>query len=253
MVKPCFDLTAQVPAGGVVNPEFVQLIKDGDRSTDNPNSPRNVITGFYWKPPFKPAREEEFLSAALLEKMGEQKYPGDLIPSENWPNVAPGNWGPINATAPKHFNTSAIARHEQKSPFYGFEVMLIRLFRITRCSTWGHWVNWGSFLVGPEMISIPHSRWSVRCAMCLSSTNPTAVVTRNTSSLKLDMAAILKNRKNLQRFSSNISPNANALFFNEKTSYLLQLVFSFFPPPPPPPPPPFGSKQVHLNSSTKPS
>lgn len=99
--EPCFPDFAG-SGGGVVNPVFVQLIKDGDRSTDDQNSPRNVINGFYYKPPFLAEREEDFLTASLMEKMGDDRYPGDLTPSENWPNVAPGKWGPINAGAPKY-------------------------------------------------------------------------------------------------------------------------------------------------------
>jgi hypothetical protein len=45
---------------------------------------------------------EEFLTAALLEKMGDDRYPGDSVPSPNWPNAAPGVWGPINAGSPKY-------------------------------------------------------------------------------------------------------------------------------------------------------
>jgi len=89
--------------GGTVNPDFPKLMAAGDRSTDNPQaSPRVVMNGFYWKPPFRPAREEELLSSLLLEKVGEQKYPGDFVPSNNWPNVAPGKFGPINAISPKY-------------------------------------------------------------------------------------------------------------------------------------------------------
>lgn len=93
--------------GGVVNPEFTRLIAEGDRSSDNPQaSPRVVMNSFYWKPPFVPAREEALLSGLLLEKVGPQKYPGDSVPSENWPNVAPGRWGPINAISPKYVGDS---------------------------------------------------------------------------------------------------------------------------------------------------
>ncbi|GAB4153129.1 MAG: alpha/beta hydrolase [Candidatus Promineifilaceae bacterium] len=98
---PCYADYAG-SGGGVVNPEFVRRIKEGDRSADDPNSPRNVINTFYYKAPFRAAREEAFLSAALLEKMGNDRYPGDFTPSANWPNVAPGQWGPINAGSPKY-------------------------------------------------------------------------------------------------------------------------------------------------------
>ncbi len=89
--------------GGVVNPQFAQAMAAGDRSTDNPQAaPRNVMNNFYWKPPFKPAREEELLSSLLSEHIGEREYPGDLVPSANWPGVAPGVWGPANALSPKY-------------------------------------------------------------------------------------------------------------------------------------------------------
>lgn len=93
--------------GGVVNPDFPKLIAAGDRSTDNPQaSPRVVMNSFYWKPPFKPAREEDLLSSLMTEKIGGQKYPGDSVPSANWPNVAPGKFGPINALSPKYVGDS---------------------------------------------------------------------------------------------------------------------------------------------------
>ncbi|MCO6449888.1 MAG: alpha/beta hydrolase [Caldilineales bacterium] len=97
---PCYNDFAG-SGGGTVNPEFVNRIIAQDRSADDPNCPRNVINTFYYKAPFSSGREEAFLTAALQEKMGEQKYPGDLTPSDNWPNVAPGVWGPINAGSPK--------------------------------------------------------------------------------------------------------------------------------------------------------
>jgi pimeloyl-ACP methyl ester carboxylesterase len=93
--------------GGTVNPDFPRLIGEGDRSTDDPQaSPRVVMNSFYWKPPFKPEREEELLSGLLSEKIGPERYPGDQVPSENWPNVAPGKWGPVNAISPKYVGDS---------------------------------------------------------------------------------------------------------------------------------------------------
>src|SRR5512134_1018664 len=103
---PCYDDFAG-SGGGVVNPEFPKLMAAGDRSTDNPQaSPRVVMNSFYWKPPFIPAREEDLLSSLMTEKVGEQKYPGDFVPSNNWPNVAPGKFGPINALSPKYVGDS---------------------------------------------------------------------------------------------------------------------------------------------------
>jgi pimeloyl-ACP methyl ester carboxylesterase len=93
--------------GGVVNPDFPRLIQEQDRSSDNPQaSPRVVMNSFYWKPPFKPEREEDLLSSLLTEKIGPEKYPGDFVASPNWPNVAPGKWGAINASSPKYIGDS---------------------------------------------------------------------------------------------------------------------------------------------------
>ncbi len=86
--------------GGVVNGAFVERIQMGDRSADDANSPRNIINTFYYKTGFTAAREEDFLTSALQEKTGPERYPGDFVASENWPNVAPGRLGPVNAWSP---------------------------------------------------------------------------------------------------------------------------------------------------------
>ena len=97
---PCYPDYAGT-GGGVVNPTFVQRIMAGDRSADDPNSPRNVINAFYYKPPFRAAREEDFLTGAMAEKMGTDRYPGDFEASPNWPGVRPGLLGPTNAFSAK--------------------------------------------------------------------------------------------------------------------------------------------------------
>ena len=112
---PCYaDFAGS--GGGTVNPEFVKRLSEQDRSTEDPNSPRNVMNAFFYKPPFRAEREEDYLSAILTEKLGEDRYPGDLNPSENWPNVAPGVKGPINALTPAYFNTSGIVDLADKPP-----------------------------------------------------------------------------------------------------------------------------------------
>ena len=89
--------------GGVVNPTFTQLMAEGNRAADNPQaSPRIVMNSFYWKPPFKPTREEDLLSSLLSEHIGAREYPGDMVASPNWPGAAPGVWGPANALSPKY-------------------------------------------------------------------------------------------------------------------------------------------------------
>lgn len=99
---PCYSDFAG-SGGGTVNAEFAKKMKEGDVSADDPqSSPRNVMNTYYWKPPFRPEREEALLRSLLSERVGEDAYPGDFEPSENWPNVAPGKYGPVNASSPKY-------------------------------------------------------------------------------------------------------------------------------------------------------
>ena len=112
---PCYPDWAG-SGGGIVNPEFPKLMAGGDRSSDNPQaSPRVVMNSFYWKPPFKPSREEDLLTSLMTEKVGGDKYPGDFVMSANWPNVGPGKWGPINALSPKYVGDS-VQRFINASP-----------------------------------------------------------------------------------------------------------------------------------------
>ncbi|TNE30356.1 MAG: alpha/beta hydrolase [Bacteroidetes bacterium] len=99
---PCYSDFAG-SGGGTVNAGFARRMKEGDTSEEDPNaSPRVVMNSFYWKPPFRPAREEKLLLSMISERVGEDAYPGDFVASENWPNVAPGIYGPVNASSPKY-------------------------------------------------------------------------------------------------------------------------------------------------------
>lgn len=100
--------------GGTASPEFVRRLSEGDRGDDDPNSPRNVMNAFYFKPPFRSSREEVFLSSVLTTKTGEGNYPGDATGSENWPTVAPGTKGVNNSISPKYCNLEAFADIEPK-------------------------------------------------------------------------------------------------------------------------------------------
>lgn len=89
--------------GGIVVNEFAERIKARDRSTDDPlYSPRNVMNRLFWKAGFRAKREEDILTSLLQIHFGEQQYPGDYVPSDYWPGVAPGKFGPVNAISPKY-------------------------------------------------------------------------------------------------------------------------------------------------------
>ncbi len=102
--------------GGTVNTAFPPMLTAGERG-DGQGTPRWTMQSFYFKPPFKPAREEDLLSSMLDTHVGEQDYPGDMNPSSNWPNVAPGKWGMVNALSPAYAkDPSALYGLDYKPP-----------------------------------------------------------------------------------------------------------------------------------------
>ncbi|MCA9696378.1 MAG: alpha/beta hydrolase, partial [Myxococcales bacterium] len=107
---PCYaDFAGS--GGGTANPQFVELMAAKDTGSDQQASPRNVMNAFYWKPPFRPepAREDAYLDGLLATATGPDNYPGDMNPSANWPNVAPGTRGINNALSPKFCNQGGFA------------------------------------------------------------------------------------------------------------------------------------------------
>ena len=114
--EPCFPDHAGSGAGGV-NPEFVVQMKAQNReSGESPMLPRNVLNFTYWRPPFRAAREEDFLTSLLQTAIGDYNYPGDWAPSPNWPGFAPGPHGVLNAFSPKYFNAAGIVSLDPKPP-----------------------------------------------------------------------------------------------------------------------------------------
>jgi pimeloyl-ACP methyl ester carboxylesterase len=114
---PCFPDYAG-SGGGTVSPEFVRRLASGDRSSESPLSPRNVIRSSYWAPTHQePADREDLLVDEMLKSLiGDDGYPGDSTPSEHWPGVAPGTRGIINALSGKYCNWSGIVHIDPKPP-----------------------------------------------------------------------------------------------------------------------------------------
>jgi pimeloyl-ACP methyl ester carboxylesterase len=86
------------------------------------------MTSSYWSPNHTEPREEELLDELLKSAIGDDFYPGDVTPSENWPGVAPGTRGIINALSPKYCNWSGLADLDPKPPIlwtYGSEDVVI--------------------------------------------------------------------------------------------------------------------------------
>ncbi|MDR3083415.1 MAG: alpha/beta hydrolase [Streptomyces sp.] len=102
---------------GSVNPDFVRRIAEGDTSADEPvSSPRVVMHTFFWSPEYKAPDEDELLAEVLLTKTGDGFYPGDSVPSRNWPGTAPGRRGVTNALAPIYCDLSAVAGLDPRVP-----------------------------------------------------------------------------------------------------------------------------------------
>jgi len=114
---PCWSDYAG-SGGGTGSPDFTRRIAEGDRSGDDPASPRNVMNTSYWSPEHRepPDREEILLGEILKSQTGDDGYPGDLVVSENWPTVAPGTRGILNALSPKHCDWSGIVALDPKPP-----------------------------------------------------------------------------------------------------------------------------------------
>jgi pimeloyl-ACP methyl ester carboxylesterase len=114
---PCFPDHAG-SGGGTASSEFTQRLAAGDRTSDSPFSPRNVMNSSYWSPRHREpvGREEVLLDEVLKSVTGDDGYPGDSTPSEHWPGVAPGTRGILNALSGRYCRWSDIVDTDPKPP-----------------------------------------------------------------------------------------------------------------------------------------
>lgn len=104
--------------GGTGNAEFTKRIADHDTSSDSPFSPRTVMNSSYWATSHheSPEREDMLLEEVLKSVTGDDGYPGDSVPSENWPGMAPGTRGILNALSGKYCHWADIVSLAPKPP-----------------------------------------------------------------------------------------------------------------------------------------
>src|SRR5690349_3253388 len=104
--------------GGTGSPDFTTRLASGDRSTEDQTSPRNVMNSSYWQSGHRepPEREEMLLTEILKSVTGDDGYPGDSTTSENWPGVAPGTRGILNALCGKYCRWDGIVDLDPKPP-----------------------------------------------------------------------------------------------------------------------------------------
>ncbi|WP_054949220.1 alpha/beta fold hydrolase [Numidum massiliense] len=114
---PCYPNNAG-SGGGTVNQQFVESIRTQNRSTEDANSPRQVLNQFYFKPPFRVTedKEEAFVDSMLSTRVGEGFYPGSFETCNEWPGVIPGTDGVNNALSPKYMNLSSFVQIAPKPP-----------------------------------------------------------------------------------------------------------------------------------------
>ena len=114
---PCFPDWAGT-GGGTGNLDFMQRIADHDTSTESPFSPRNVMNSSYWPATHhEPKEREDMLLDEILKSVtGDDGYPGDSVPSANWPGMAPGTRGIINALSGKYCRWADIVDVSPKPP-----------------------------------------------------------------------------------------------------------------------------------------
>ncbi len=97
---PCWDDFAG-SGGGLINPQLVERLQHGDDGLESPFSPRNALRTLLVVPGTIPENEDALVASMLTTHLGDQAYPGDMVPSGNWPFVAPGTMGVNNALSPK--------------------------------------------------------------------------------------------------------------------------------------------------------
>ena len=104
--------------GGTGNPEFTARLAASDASDVGDTAPRNVMNTSYWRVGHKesPEREDMLVAEILKSATGDDGYPGDTSTSGNWPGVAPGTRGILNALSPKYCNWSGIVDIDPKPP-----------------------------------------------------------------------------------------------------------------------------------------
>lgn len=102
--------------GGGANPDFVSRLQSGDTSDEASTSPRNVFRSSYVASGYRSEHEDVWVASMLTTSTAEGNYPGDGVPSENWPGFAAGSRGVLNTMTPRYFNVSGIVDLDRKPP-----------------------------------------------------------------------------------------------------------------------------------------
>jgi len=102
--------------GAVASPEFVRRLADGDTSDEAVTSPRSVFRASYVASDYSSDHEDVWVSGMLSTSTAVGNYPGEGVPSSNWPGFAAGPLGVLNTVAPQYFDVSTIVDLADKPP-----------------------------------------------------------------------------------------------------------------------------------------
>ncbi|MEZ3162070.1 alpha/beta hydrolase [Microbacterium sp. BWT-B31] len=102
--------------GGAGNAEFAARMEANDMSDEAPVSPRNVFRAHYVAEGYATDHEDVWVQSINSTSTAEGNYPGDSVPSDNWPGFAAGTIGVLNTLAPKYFDVSGIVGLADKPP-----------------------------------------------------------------------------------------------------------------------------------------
>lgn len=101
---------------GTASPDFVERLTAGDDTDDAETSPRSVFRANYVAHGYSSPHEDVWVQSMLTTSTAEGNYPGDTVPSENWPGYGAGITGVLNTVAPMYFDVSGIVDLPQKPP-----------------------------------------------------------------------------------------------------------------------------------------
>ena len=103
--------------GGIVNSEYAASVAN-KQAGEGPHSLRHILRYAVLGRFGERARPDEdaLLASVFSQQCGERAWPGDYIKSANWPGVAPGHYGSMNAISPKYFNVWPMTELEKKPP-----------------------------------------------------------------------------------------------------------------------------------------
>jgi pimeloyl-ACP methyl ester carboxylesterase len=101
---------------GAANPEFVRRLIDHDTTDAAESSPRSVLRHAFVAEHSAVPHEDLWVDVMLSTSTAGGNYPGEVVPSENWPGYAAGTTGVLNALAPRYFDVSGLPALDPKPP-----------------------------------------------------------------------------------------------------------------------------------------